>query len=892
MLRVVSVCAALAAVSCGSASAPAPSVPAPSPGTPAPSARVPFEPKPELRFSSTLQARAYRAHLAIDPTKPELTGELELDATLTAPASRVWLGADKLTITAAEARTADGTVVLAPSLDGEYLGLTAARDLPAGEVTIHLAYTARIKSDDTSGAFVQSVDGSSYVISDFEAQDARDVFPCLDDPSSKVPWTITIDAPAGNIALSNAPEAKRTTLDDGGTRFEFEPTKPLPSYLVAFAVGPFEMVDAGKSPSGTRIRIAALKGRSDRATYAAKVTKDIVGLLEEYFDMPFPFPKLDLVPIPTSSFAMENAGMITFWAEGLLPSPGAGAAEHLSYESVAAHEIAHQWFGDYVTLAWWDDIWLNEAFASWAEEKVMRRRPGWSEGDEVGDRQSGLGSDSMASARRIRQPIVKQDDIEDAFDGITYSKGAAVIRMFEQWVGEETFRDGVRQYVRDHAYGTANASQFLAAIDAASPKEVAGAFATFLDQAGAPRVRVAMACHADGPATVTLQQDRWLPRGAPAPEGDAPRWQIPVCVAAGDKKTRATTCTLLTEAQAEVPLEGARCPTWIAPVAGGTGYYRGWLDGDAAKHLLTDGWAQLSTGERLTALNDLRMMADDGALDVSILLDTIPRFLDAGPKVSAHAISLGWQVWGLTEGGPLEPAAQRWIRATFGKRARKLGWLPPAKATADEQRAQMNLVTLVAHGGRDPELLAKARKLAATWRDLPPAVRSTILSHAVLSSPELAKKLLVELDATTDRELHSDLLSALTSTEDPELVLALLNRLLDPNVDIVQEYWLAYGGVGGRKNQQAVAAFMREHVDEIAPRLPEKSRDSIAWSQLGGDCLTTDRAALAAWLDAKVKPLRGGERATQRVLESLDQCVTYRTEMTPPVTAWLKKQKK
>ncbi|MCA9675833.1 MAG: M1 family metallopeptidase, partial [Myxococcales bacterium] len=834
---------------------------------------------------TTLQARAYRARLAVDPAQPTFHGELELDATLTAPASNLWLHALRLTITSGEAHSGGTTIPLTPVVtDGGLVELRAAQDLPAGDVTLHLVYDGALNADDSTGAFVQAADGDPYVITQFEAVDARTVFPCLDEPSSKVPWTLTLDVPSALTALSNTPVDHEDDLGDGHKRVAFATTRPLPSYLIAFAVGPFELVDAGATRGGAPIRIATFRGRSAEAAYAARTTSALVSALEDTFDIPYPYAKLDLVPIPKTTWfgAMENAGMITFNQDLLLLPADASPRQRREFDDVTGHELAHQWFGDLVTLSWWDDVWLNEAFATWSEEKVMATRPDWEDTKAGDNRERGLGADGLVSARRIRQPIESVDDIRTAFDGITYQKGAAVIRMVEHWVGADAFRAGVHAYLTAHADGNADADAFLAAIDAAAPEDVTPVFTSFLDQAGAPLLRVTKV-QCDGPeAEILLHQERWIAQGATAPEGDAPRWQIPVCVAAGTDTQRRRGCALMTGDDVKIRLEHAGdCPTWVLPDEGGDGYYRSELDLKALTRPKV--WKQLTLAERRLVVGDAGAMIARGDLDYAPLLALAPalkgsRVLDgAGPGIAMGA-------WGVV-GDDHRDQLRRWARDTFGKRARKLGWLPGKHDDLAIESTRGSLLWAAAFLGRDPALLAQAVKLAARWHDLPESVRGTVLSAAVLASPKVARALLAELPGLDDRRLHDDALQALAGTEDPEIAAALLDRLLDPATDLVQDF-STVNMLAHRPNLDQVDAFVVAHIDELAPRMPELTRAWLLYARTAS-CDAARRDEVATWAEAKIVPLPGGARVTAQGLEAMDQCIAQKAALGPGVDAWL-----
>ncbi|MCM3875392.1 MAG: M1 family metallopeptidase, partial [Thermoanaerobaculia bacterium] len=395
---------------------------------------------PKLRLPAGVAPTRYAAELWIDPSKDSFEGKIEIGISLKGETGTVWLNGKELEIKAASARPIAGgeSIPGAAASDGkDYVGLTFQRSLSPGDWKIVVAYTGRIEAKDTEGLFRQKDGGDWYAFSHFEAIYARRVFPCFDEPSFKTPWQLTIHAPKGSIAVSNTPVASEAAEADGWRRYVFAPTKPLPSYLVAFGVGPFEIVPAGTAGRNrVPVRMIVPKGRGADARWAAASTGPILEVLEAYFDIPYPYEKLDHLVIPqTVGFgAMENAGLVTYASSLLLAKPADETIRfRRAYASVCAHETAHQWFGDYVTTEWWNDIWLNEAFATWMASKIVDRwKPEWSWAvQRAGARTGAMDQDSLVTARRIRQPIAGNDDIVSAFDGITYQKGAAVIEMFE-----------------------------------------------------------------------------------------------------------------------------------------------------------------------------------------------------------------------------------------------------------------------------------------------------------------------------------------------------------------------------------------------------------------------------------------------------------------------------
>jgi hypothetical protein len=489
---------------------------------------------PAFRLPATAAPVSYDVDLTIDPGQTRLLGKAGIEVRLGEATRVLWLNAREIEIDAASVTFA-GTPVGVRAIAGgtEFVGLAFEREIGPGALALRLTYRAAIRENSSQGVFRQKDGDQFYVYTQFETTDARRAIPCFDEPAYKVPWQLTLRIPKGMTAVSNTPVESDAAGADGGRVVRFRKTPPLPSYLIAFGIGPFEYVDAGRAgKKRIPVRIVVPRGKADRTKLAVETTGPLLEKLEDYFSIPFPYDKLDQLVIPqTVTFsAMENPGLITWGEQYLLESPGRASGSMRRFAIfVNAHEIAHQWFGDLVTPTWWDDIWLNESFADWAAHKAVAawRPDSGSEITELDDLFDALGADSVLAARQLHQPIVTADDIENAFDPISYEKGSAVLTMFESWIGEAKFRKGVRRYLQAHAHKTATSRDFLAAIEAEGIPGAAAAMATFLDQPGVPLIDAALSCDVSGRPRLTLSQTRYLPIGSPRP---APQiWHVPVC---------------------------------------------------------------------------------------------------------------------------------------------------------------------------------------------------------------------------------------------------------------------------------------------------------------------------------------------------------------------------
>jgi alanyl aminopeptidase len=836
---------------------------------------------PKLRLPAGAAPVRYAAELWVDPSKEKFEGKIEIEISLKEETGTVWLNAKELDVRAASARRAGGgeTVPGAAAVAGsDYVGLTFQRNLSPGPWTVILEYSGHVESKDTEGVFRQKDGGDWYAFTQFEAIYARRAFPCFDEPSFKTPWQLTIHAPKGSIAVSNTPVASEAQEPDGGRKFVFAPTKPLPSYLVAFGVGPFDVVNAGTAGRNrTPIRMIVPKGRGAEARWAAASTGPLLEQLERYFDIPYPYEKLDHLVIPqTVGFgAMENAGLVTYSSNLLLAKPADETIRfRRAYASVCAHETAHQWFGDYVTTAWWDDIWLNEAFATWMASKIVDRwKPEWSWAvQRAGARTGAMDQDSLVTARRIRQPIAGNDDIVSAFDGITYQKGAAVIEMFESWVGEEGFRQGIQRYLTTHAWGNATADDFVSSIaEAAGNREVVPALRSFLDQPGVPLVTAELVCTGGAPRLL-LSQKRFLPTGSTGSTGSMKEtWQVPVCARAGDPGT-AKVCTLLTQPSGELALPGA-CPARVVANAG-SGYYRVLYAGSLLGKVLADGGKHLTAGERVATLSDVAALARTGDVSMATALSLVPAFANDRDRPVVESVQrIAAAPRDLLVTDAMRPRYRRFVSEVFGARARALGWKAKPGEDEETQLLRETLVPFVANEGDEPALVADAMRMANAWvkdrgavdAEMVTAVLDVAARHGDM---ELFQSFLAEARKATNRRERTRLLSSLGLFRDPSVVPAALRVTLADAFDARESVVILREVASSRETRPEAWAFLKANFDRLTARLPRESPARFP-SLAAGFSDGERRADVEAFFRDKAPKYMGGPRYLAQALEQI-----------------------
>jgi len=848
---------------------------------------------PAVRLDGNIQPTGYSIELAITPDRDTFSGTVDIAIKAAHPADFFWINAAGIEFKTVTLNGASVTVV--PGNEN-FTGLSLSAPF-SGAGKLHIQYSGKISRNSSAGLYQLKDGGEWYVYSQFEPTDARRAFPCFDEPAFKVPWKLRLRVPKDQLAFSNTAVLSETPETGGQKLVTFKETPPLPSYLVALAVGRFDVVDAGRVGK-TPLRIILPRGHSGETEYAKATIAPLLKILETYFGMPYPYEKLDSVAMPISNFAMENAGLITYGSSILLSKASDDTQNRQrTWATTAAHEMAHQWFGDLVTTAWWDDIWLNEAFATWMEQKTVRKfKPDWHmETEELDTRLHAMKLDSLLSARQIRQPILSDSDIANAFDDITYQKGAAVIRTFERWLGEAKFRKGVQAYLQDHKWGNATASDFTGAIGKAAGTDVTSAFNTFLDQPGVPEVSMKLDCSAK--PKLVLAQKRSLPLGSPAPAKQM--WQIPVCVAYDFNGEVKEGCGLMTDPRMEMGLETSSCPAWVLGNNSETGYYRVNYRDELLDKLFRDGVLHLTVAEQAGALEDVGQLVPTGDVSPAEALALAPRFANHQERqLTLAAMQLARLVRGRAVPDELEPKANNFIRQTFGERARELGWLPAASDNDDHQLLRQELAPFDAEAGEDPALIAQAQALAKTWIEkrtgIAPAMLSSVLGVAAEhGDAALFDRLLMAVRQEPSSRQRLILYRAMGKFRNPDLAYRGLDLLLRPGFDMREAFFpLLFGPLAYPETRDLPFQFVRHNLDALLTRLPREVGGDFAASlpEIGrAFCDASHRDQLKAFFGERVKQYSGGERILAQTLEGIDQCIAQSKVLGPEYAKFLSK---
>jgi aminopeptidase N len=774
----------------------------------------------------------------------------------------------------------------------EELVLTFDRPLPTGEAVLELTFDGEY-CKSLAGLYRVNEGGRWYAYTQFEATDARRAFPSFDEPAQKVPFDVHITTPKGLLAFSNMPESgrtDRTTAAGPTTTFDFQTSPPLPTYLVAFAVGEFDVRQGQTAP--VPIRLITPKGKSDLGAIALEDTAAIVKELGGYFGVTYPYPKLDIVAVPNfSSGAMENAGLITFREELLLLDPvHAPQRARMATASVIAHELAHHWFGDLVTTAWWDDIWLNEGFATWAETKIVESyRPTYHRRlSALGGYGEVMATDSLRSARAVRQPVHSTGEAMEAFDGITYQKGAAVLGMLEHMVGSDVFQKGVEAYLRDNAWKAATANELFAALSKAAGKDVGKIAATFLDRPGVPNVTFAFDC-ASKPPALTLTQAPWHIFGeAPAAAATSP-WIVPTDIRAEGEELRA----LLPDTTGSFPTR--KCPAWIDPNVGGYGYYRYALDD---KH-----WASLGAviakqpdTARLEFLLNLWAGVRSGSLGPEALLRALPS-LDGETNriVREKEIDILSQVEHELVTPEAHAAFASYVSARLLPRQRTLAAKSKnAKTplTEDEALERQSIFRALGELADDPATLAEANKLTLAWLSDPTSVDGDLARAAVVlgsrkAGPDRVDALRAAMRAAKNPNDRQTAMAGLSYFDDPSTLDKGLSVALTDEIATQDVARVLFGAVYHPSTRARGTKWVMSHWDAVRARLPGFLAGRFM-GLAGRACTKDEITELTAFLTPKSADLEGSARPLAEGLESAELCRLLHEKDSPAVDKFFK----
>jgi cytosol alanyl aminopeptidase len=839
-------------------------------------ATAPAQAAEHVRLGSDVVPTRQEVRLKLDPRSDTYSGSVRIELDVRKPGAVLRVHAQEMTVVRA---AVDGTEAKQAAGPDDTLAITPARPLAAGPAVLTVEFTNEYDRRAV-GLYKMARGDDGYLYTQFEPIDARKAFPCFDEPGFKIPWQLTVEVPSGYDAVSNTPETAGPERD-GWKEVRFAQTKPLPSYLVALAVGKMAFVPI--EGMGVPGRVVAVRGQEHLAGLAARMTPPLLKAAEAYFGTPYPYEKLDLIAVPEYwPGAMEHPGAVTY-ADNILLVDEAGAtpSQRRLLARVTAHELAHMWFGDLVTMAWWDDLWLNESFADWLGDKLADQvyadlQVGLSELQTVQDTMVG---DRRAAAVPIRRPVEDPNDTLRTV-GLVYYKGKSVLGMFERWLGPERFREGVQLYMSENAWKNATSDRLWDALDRASKSDLSKALATFVDQPGMPLVSVERL----GGARVRLAQQRYAGAGVALPPQ---AWRVPVAIRYGDGADTRVETVMLDGPSREVAL-GTGNVAWVFPNAGGAGYYRWDVPAADLDDLAANAEKRLSPGERIAFLGNLSALLDGGRIDGARYLKVLAPFgADPEPEVLEAALA-GLEKLEL----PFLDESTRagfaaYVRATFGPALYRVGMEPRPGEAASVTSLRPDLLRALGEHGEDQRVrrfaTEGARSLLRGETTVAPSLRATVLVlHALDGDAALFAEYRKRFESAATPADRSRFLAGTGGFRAPAVRAEVLAWALTlrPN----ELGTLAGAFRDSRAGRDQVFEWTRANLEAILTRVPPLFHASLANVAAGCE---RERVQQAKRMFG-ARNVQGADRELTKVGEQVEECVALRSREAASVGAYLR----
>jgi puromycin-sensitive aminopeptidase len=832
------------------------------------------------RLPTTVAPQRYAIRLTPDLTRWTFSGEEKILLQVHQPVHEIILNAAELEIQSVSLKDASGQVHRASvTLDSEEerARFSFGADLAPGTAELNIQFTG-ILNDKLHGFYRSTYKGADgkdkpLASTQFESTDARRAFPCWDEPALKAVYQVTLVIDEKLTAISNA-GIVRETLEPGAGKKEvvFADTIKMSTYLVAFIVGEFEATDAvmvGNAP----LRVWAVPGKKPLASFAVAIGKASLEHFSNYYDIAYPGDKLDLIAIPDfASGAMENLGAITFRETALLVD--GDKATRLELERVAdvvSHENAHMWFGDLVTMKWWNGLWLNEAFATFMEMLAVDAwKPEWRRWDSFTvSRAAAMQVDGLQSTRPIEFPVEKPEEAAGMFDVLTYEKGASVLRMLEQYLGAERFRDGIRLYLRRHEYANAETTDLWDALEDATKKPVRALMDSWIFQPGYPLISVAKSGRA---LQLSQQIFRYLQDGSDQER----RWHVPIFLRVGTKSGVVNRTLLLTSAEQRVEFDAEI--DWAVVNAGGHGFYRVRYSTELAQTLKGRLREILSPVERFSLLNDGWSTTLAGLTSLSDYLDLIELLRDEDDvNVWTTVIGSCHHLQRVLDDEHCAELEQR-LRGLFGAALERLGW--SVKAGESELTSQLrgDLIGALGTAAEDKPTQERARELFAAYEKNPDAADRNLIPAlvAIVAHTGTAvdyEKFCAKFKHAQTPQEETRYLFALGNFRDAKLIERTLELTVNGEVRTQNSPYLMRGILLNKQARELAWSFMKRHWAEMLRQFPDNSIPRMCEGIIG---LATPEleADVKAFFDQH--PVKQGSKQMAQHLERLRVAVACR----------------
>ncbi len=838
------------------------------------------------RLPTVAHPEHYSLALTPDLKSATFTGSETIDLTLSQ-------AVDSITLNAAEIKFQSVTT----TVNGRELKATVTTDeakqqatlafdqtLPAGKLTLKIEYSG-ILNNELRGFYLSKTAKRNYAVTQFEATDARRAFPSFDEPAYKATFDIQLTVDKGDTVISNTNMISDTPGPVVGEHtVRFATTPKMSTYLVAFLVGDFKCV-SGES-DGVPIRACATPDKVEQGKFAVSAAEYILHYYDDYFGIKYPMPKLDMIAIPDfEAGAMENFGAITYRETDLLiddKTASLDAKEEVA--SVVAHEMAHQWFGDMVTMQWWDNIWLNEGFATWmANKPVAAWHPEWNIPEQVASELDGtLNLDAGRTTRTIRATADTPEQINEMFDGISYGKAGAVLNMVENYLGKETFRQGVHNYLAAHLYANATAEDFWNAQTANSHKPVDKIMESLVAQPGVPGLTFGEPAN----GMVEVAQKRFFL--SPSAKGSGTEvWSIPVCFQSGDEKND---CEVLSSAKQTLPVPSA---AFFFANAGGTGYYRSTYPADVYNKLVANVETGLSAEERISLIGDQWAQVRANKVPVGSYLDLVTAVKDdKSGAVLSTALSGVSSINARLASTPEERAElAAWVRKTLKPSLDRLG--PPSASDSPETKElRATLFGTLGTIGQDRAVIAEAKAITEKYLADPTSVDSTLIGPAsaiaaINGDAALFDQLQKVYETSDNPDMQEEALYRLALFKNPALAKRSLDYTLSGKVRNQDSPGMLSIPFRSRDTRELAWQYVQQNWEKVKAQMTPLSASGFVGAA-GSFCSAESRDQVVAFYASH--RVASSERSLKRAIDQINDCIEFRANQEGNLKEWLAKQ--
>ena len=830
----------------------------------------------------------YQLTISPDFANENFAGDETIQIRLLKPCASITLNAAEIKF--AEVTIASGgesqTAQVTSDEKNEMATFTVPQALAAGPAEIHIRYTG-ILNGQLRGFYLSKANNRKYAITQLENTDARRMYPSFDEPSYKATFDVTTIVDKGDTAISNGKIVSDTPgPGEGKHTLKFSTTPKMSSYLVALAVGDWECLNG--SADDIPIRVCGVPGKKQYSGFALEAAEFTMKFYNKYFGIKYPYGKLDILGVGDfAAGAMENTACII--SRDLIfvdPNQSSYFLRKIVAQDLVAHEMAHQWFGDLVTMKWWDDIWLNEGFATWMSLKPMEAwKPEWNlQTDAISSSTGVMDTDSLSSTRAIEAHAETPAQIQELFDSITYNKAAAVLSMVEGDLGGDVFRKGVNSYLAKYSYVNATSEDFWNEITQVSHQPVDRIMESFVKQPGVPLVTLKTACR-DGKTKVSLSQQRYFSDRTKFEAGSKEQWQIPVCLNTGkDEK-----CQLLGSKEQEVVLPG--CGTAVFGNAGARGYYRSGYDPENLKLISSTAERTLSPGERYLLMKDVIAQVSLNRLTVG---DALALAQDMKDDTSATVMNYVSNQLEFVDDYLVTDADrapyQAWVRSRYGPVAEKLGWVSVPGESDERRSLRASLLTILGEVGRDPKAIQLSRDLFDNALNGQPVDQTLLFAAVRIAVREgdatLYNRILAHFAQIKTQEEFILFGQAFCLFSDPALLTRTLNFAISPAMRAQDAPQVIRAVMSNPAGRQLAWEFVRQHWPEIETKLGNYSEATLVQAA-SVFCDTNKRDEVRQFFSEHKIP--AAERELNLALEQINVCIDIRTHQQPILQSWLQR---